>query len=130
MIVVDASCVIESLLNTPVGGVIAGRLLGGAELLVAPALLDVEVCHVLRRYWLAGKLSTERGHEAVDALQSLPIVRYLHDDLIDRIWQWRANLKGYDAAYVALAEVLDAPLATCDKKLAAAVGGGIQVEVF
>ncbi len=130
MVVVDASCVIETLLNTPTGGVISQRLLGGTEPLAAPALLDVEVCHVLRKYWLAGKLSTDRGDEAIETLQDLSIVRHLHTDLIDRIWQWRAYLKGYDAAYVALSEVLDAPLATCDKKLAAAVGQRIRVEVF
>ena len=130
MIIVDASCVIESLLNTPTGGIIAERLFGGTEPLAAPALLDVEACSVLRRYWLGGQLSTERGREAIDVLQTLPIVRFLHADLIDRIWQLRANLKGYDAAYVALAEALDAPLATCDKKLAAAVGRRIHVEVF
>lgn len=46
------------------------------------------------------------------------------------MWRLRANHSAYDATYVALAEALDAPLATCDKKLAAAVGRKIQVEVF
>jgi predicted nucleic acid-binding protein len=43
-------------------------------------------------------------------------------ELAERIWELRPNLRCYDAWYVALAEALDLPLATLDKRLAGAAG--------
>jgi predicted nucleic acid-binding protein len=42
--------------------------------------------------------------------------------LLQRRWDLRADVTAYDAAYVALAEQLAAPVLTCDGKLAAATG--------
>jgi predicted nucleic acid-binding protein len=55
-------------------------------------------------------------------LADLPLDRYSHEFLLLRIWELRHNLTAYDAAYVALAEALDAPLLTCDRALAAVPG--------
>lgn len=38
--------------------------------------------------------------------------------LLPGIWQLRENVSAYDAAYLALAELLEAPLLTFDEKLA------------
>jgi predicted nucleic acid-binding protein len=130
MIVVDASCVIHLVLQLPASSTVARRLFDGKNLLAAPALVDVEVCHVLRKYWIAREITASRVSEAIDALNALPIVRHSHAALLDRIWQWRNNVSAYDAAYAALAETLDATLITCDKKLAASLGRKIQVEVY
>jgi predicted nucleic acid-binding protein len=129
MIVVDASCVVEIILRRPKYAAISERLLSGEEL-CAPHLIDIEACHAIRRLWLDGDISAARGQAALEDLADAPIKRLPHVDLIASIWKLRTNLSAYDAAYVALAEALDAPLATCDKKLAAAAGQRIQVNVF
>ena len=60
----------------------------------------------------------------------LAIVRYPHEPLNDRVWELRHNLTAYDATFIALAEALDAPLVTCDGRLAAARGHRARVELF
>lgn len=122
MIVVDASAILELLLNTTIGSRVAGRLFARGETLHAPHLLDLEVVQVLRRYSRSGELSPERSREALLDFLDLPVNRYPHDLLLNRIWELRHNLTAYDAAYVALAEVLAAPLLTCDQQLASTSG--------
>lgn len=130
MIVVDASAVLELLLGTAIAPRVTARLLDQAESLHAPHLLDIEVAQVLRRFAAAGELTATRGREALDDLDALPITRYPHDILLPRIWELRANLTAYDAAYVALAEALDAPLLTTDACLARAPGHRARVELM
>ena len=119
MIVVDASIVIEVLLNTDDGIAIADWLLTGAETLHAPHLIDIEVAQVLRRFVLLGEVKAERARQALDVMLEFPLTRYDHEPLLGRIWELRENVTAYDAAYVALAEGLDATLVTRDSKLAA-----------
>ena len=118
MIVVDASAMLEVLLNTPAGARVADRLSAPGETLHAPHLLDLEVAQVLRRYAASGDMDPRRGAQALEDLADLPLVRYPHDVFLSRIWELRNNLTAYDAAYVALAEVLEAPLVTRDAALA------------
>jgi predicted nucleic acid-binding protein len=130
LIVVDASAILELLLRTEVGLRLEKRLLSARESLHAPHLLDVEVAQVLRRLAAGNTLSPERGHEALVDLADLPLSRYPHDLLLPRIWELRHNVSAYDAAYLGLAEALEAPLVTCDAKLASAPGHSAKVEVF
>jgi predicted nucleic acid-binding protein len=122
MIVVDASAILELLLNTTTGSRVAARLFAGGETLHAPHLLDLEVAQVLRRYSRSGELSPERSREALLDFLDLPVNRYPHDLLLNRIWELRHILTAYDAAYVALAEALGAPLLTRDQRLASTAG--------
>lgn len=122
MIVVDASVVVEVLLGTAAGRAVEGRLFDRLAALQAPHLMDVEVAHVLRRYAAAGELTPARAAEAVEDLRDLPITRHEHTILLPRIWQLRHNATACDAAYLALAEALDATLVTRDAKLARAAG--------
>jgi predicted nucleic acid-binding protein len=130
VIVVDASALLEALLRTPAAQAVEGRLFAPRETLHAPHLLDVEVAQVIRRYAVNGEIDSERGLFALTDLADLPLRRYPHDFLLPRIWDLRNNLTAYDATYVALAEVLGAPLLTRDRRLASATGHGAQIELI
>jgi predicted nucleic acid-binding protein len=130
VIVVDASAVVELLLVTTRGIAVRARIARPEESLHAPHLLDVEVAQVLRRYHLAGDLGTGRARQALADLADLPVIRYPHDVLLPRVWELRRNVTAYDAVYVALAEVLEAPLLTCDRRLRAAPGHRARVEIL
>ena len=129
MIVLDASVVLEVLLRMPAGVALEDRLFEPEESLHVPHLVDIEVAQVLRRYALAGEVEAGRCRAALDDLAGLPLTRYPHDFLMSRVWDLRGNLSAYDAVYVALAEALDAPLLTRDRRLANAPGHGARVEV-
>src|SRR5512146_3587854 len=129
MIVADASAILELLSRTPVGAAVEARLFRANETVHVPALLDLEVAQVLRRYVARGDLAEPRARASLDLLVAFPMERYSHEPLVRRIWELRDNLTAYDAAYVALAEGLRVPLVTCDARLAGAPGIRADVEV-
>lgn len=129
MIVADASAVLEVLLNTPTGATIASHLFAQDQTIHVPHLIDVEVAQALRRYARTKEISDSRARTAIQDYRDMPINRYPQDILLERIWELRHNFTAYDAAYIALAEALDAPLLTCDRALAAS-GHRAQVLIF
>lgn len=129
MIVVDASVVVDALATPAPNAALAERLDQDADLR-APHLIDIEVVHALRRLVSTGELSDDRAADALSDLHALRIVRYPHLSLIDRVWELRNNLTAYDAAYVALAELLEVPFVTCDVRLAQAPGHTAEIELF
>ncbi len=129
MIVVDASALLEALLRTPSAKAVEDRMFAPRQTMHAPHLLDVEVAQVIRRYAANGEIDSPRGRSALADLADFPLQRYPHDVLLPRIWELRNALTAYDAAYVALAEALDAPLLTRDRRLAAASGHRAQLEL-
>lgn len=129
MIVVDASALLEVLLRTPTAPAVERRLFAPQRTLHAPHLLDVEVAQVIRRYAANRDIDSERGRMALADLADLALLRYPHDFLLPRIWSLRNNLTAYDAAYIALAEALGAPLLTRDRRLAASSGHRAQIEL-
>lgn len=130
MIVVDASALLEVLLQTPASEKVCERLWGQNESLHAPHLLDLEVTQVLRRYTLSGEMDANRGGQALEDFADLNLNRYPHDVFLPRIWSLRQNLTAYDAAYIALAEALEAPLITRDAALEGASGHVAHVELI
>jgi predicted nucleic acid-binding protein len=130
VIVLDASAVLELLLGTPAGARVARRIEAPAETLHAPHLVDLEVAQVLRRFVREGDVDESRAREALDVLRGLDLARYPHDVLLPRIWQLREAVTAYDAAYLALAEALAAPLLTADAKLARSPGHRARVELL
>lgn len=130
MIVLDASAAVELVLRLPLGEAVAARLADADEPVHAPHLLGVEVAQVVRRYVLRGEVRPERGAEALGDLADLDVVRHPHEPLLPAMWRQRANLTAYDAAYVALAEALDAPLLTLDARLAATSGHHATIELI
>jgi predicted nucleic acid-binding protein len=130
VIVVDASIALEVLLRTAKGERAFERLFQHGEELHAPHLIDVEIVQVLRRYALTGQMSADRCEQALDDWRALRIHRCVHEPLMDRVWALRENLTAYDAAYVALAEALNAPLITSDGRMAKAPGHDAKVELY
>jgi predicted nucleic acid-binding protein len=130
VIVLDASAVLELLLSTRAGARVAARLAESSESLHAPHLLDLEVAQVLRRAEATGALSARRSRAAIQDLADLDLQRYPHDVLLPRVWDLRRNVTAYDAAYLALAEALGAPVVTFDARLARAPGHRATVELL
>ncbi|MBL8707430.1 MAG: type II toxin-antitoxin system VapC family toxin [Rhodospirillales bacterium] len=130
MIVVDASALLAVLLRLPDAGAVRQQIFDPRHSLHAPHLLDIEVAQAIRRFALSGEIDAETGRSAVGDLADFPVRRYPHDALLPRIWSLRDNLTAYDAAYLALAEALDAPLLTRDQRLVAAVRRHSTVELI
>jgi predicted nucleic acid-binding protein len=129
VIVVDASVLAPALADDGIDGDRA-RVRLAAERLLAPALVDVEVVSVWRRAARAGRLDARRAGQVLADLAALPLDRASHRLLMSRIWELRNVLTTYDAAYVALAERLDATLLTADRALSRAPRVDCEVEVL
>lgn len=127
MIVVDASVVAPALADDDADGDRARERLQG-ERLVAPELLDLEVVAVVRKALLAGVLDERRAAMALADLADLDLERVRHRPLLVRIWELHPNITAYDAAYVALAETIEATLVTADRRLSQATGPRCQME--
>jgi predicted nucleic acid-binding protein len=129
VIVVDASVLAPALSDDGTSGDRArARLL--PESLTAPELVDLEVASVLRGRTVAGKLPARRAALALQDLDALPLERVSHRPLLTRCWELLANLTVYDAAYVALAELIGATLVTADARIDRAPGINCAVEVL
>jgi predicted nucleic acid-binding protein len=128
LIVADASAVVEVLLQRSGEESLRARLID--DVIHAPYLLEIETVHALRRAWLAGVMSADRASLARGALASIPLRLYPHRPLMERIWELRHTHSAYDASYIALAELLPAPLVTCDARLARSTGHRAVIELF
>ena len=120
-IVADASVVVAALVDDGADGDWSrGRLEGSA--LAAPAHLFVEVSNVLRRAVLSGVLGRDVAALAHQDLVDLPVSIFPFEPFAARVWALHPSVTAYDAAYVALAEELDAPLVTLDRRLSRSHG--------
>jgi predicted nucleic acid-binding protein len=129
VIVVDASAMVLALVDEREAGRIARARLAG-EAITAPELLDLEVLSVLRRLTAGGILTARRARAALDDLAVAPIQRVPHLPLLERCWALRPNATSYDAAYIAVAELLELTLVTTDRKLARTPGVRCAIEVL
>ncbi|MEI6251810.1 MAG: type II toxin-antitoxin system VapC family toxin [Mycobacteriaceae bacterium] len=128
MLVVDASCLFEVVADTPRAAAIAERLAADTDQL-APHVIDVEVLGVIRAQYMRGLLDGTAASQAVADLRDWPGQRFSHRQFVDRAWELRDSVRGWDAFYVVLAEAFDAPLVTLDARLARAHGLRCRVEV-
>lgn len=128
--VLDASALVEILLQTPGAAGLSEEILLSHRNLHSPHLVDVEVTQVFRRLCAREELSGTRASEALQDLRDLPLIRYPHELLLDRAWELRENLTIYDGVYVALAELLEVPLLTRDLRIAKAPGNRADVRLI
>jgi predicted nucleic acid-binding protein len=121
VIVLDSSAAVEYLTDREHAPWVDDRI-GTDPDVHGPHLLDVEVASALRNLVERGEVRQSYARTALDDLLDLDITRYPHLGLLDRMWDLRAHVSAYDAAYVALAEILDATLVTTDARLARTQG--------
>lgn len=123
MIVLDASAIADYLLGDPGRGEwVSARLDELGDEMHAPHVVDLEVASAIRRVLGRGETSMARADQAIADFLAMPLTRHPHSGLLDRVWALRASVTPYDAAYVAMAELLGAPLVTTDSRLARAPG--------
>lgn len=120
-LVVDASLVVAGLVDSGTDGRWAQSTLE-SDALAAPHLLPVEVASVLRRAVAVGDVSADWASLAHADLLGLRISLFAHEPFANGVWELRGGVSAYSAWYVALAESLDAPLATLDRRLARSTG--------
>ena len=130
MKVLDASVLVEYLGAGDRGAVVRRRLRATPGWLWAPHLVDAEVGHALRAGVRAGRITQKAARGALEDLTQMRLQRVSHHLLLERAWKLRDNVSFYDALYVALAETREAPLLTCDARLARAPGLGAEVELL
>jgi predicted nucleic acid-binding protein len=121
-LVTDASMLVAALVDEGPEGRWAEELLASADHRIAPQHALVETANILRRLELAGALPPDIAARAYEELTRLDLELYPYLPLSHRIWELRLTVTCYDAWYVALAEAVDAPLATLDTRLAGASG--------
>jgi predicted nucleic acid-binding protein len=126
VIVLDSSAAVEYLALRDLGGWVDDRIQEDPDV-HTPHLFDVEVANGLRGLVHRGELRASDARAALGDLADLDLARYPHVDLLERIWELRTHVSSYDAAYVALAEVLDATLVTTDGRLARTHGHRARV---
>jgi predicted nucleic acid-binding protein len=129
MLVVDASCLFEVVADTRRSEEIAERLAADTDH-AAPEIVDVEVLGVIRAQYLSGMIDGTAAGQAVADLRDWPGERFAHRWMLDRVWQLRDSVRGWDAFYVTLAEALNATLVTLDGRLARAHGTKCHIEVL
>jgi predicted nucleic acid-binding protein len=117
MIVLDASVVVELLINGALADSIRDELAGRDESFLVPHLLDVEVTSAIRRLVAGQRIDPQRCEKILAGLAALPAERYSHTPLLGRIWELRHNFTAHDATYIALAEATHSVLYTCDDRL-------------
>ena len=129
MIIVDPSVVTNALTDDGQVGVRARTELTNDPHWAAPAHLLVEVFSAIRGRWLGQEISEQRAVEALAAVAAATIDVIGSTALLPRMWELRADVTGYDAAYLAAAELQDCPLVTADQRLAGTPGISCEVIV-
>lgn len=100
------------------------------ETVAGPDLLRIEVTSVFRRHANIGQLKPAQADAAISDLLAFPIRVFPTAHLLRRVWELRQNMTAYNGCYIALAEAVDSPLVTADRRLANAPGSRCEIEVL
>lgn len=119
--VVDASLLVSALVDAGEDGEWSASVIASGDL-VAPHLVLVEATNILRRLEATGRLDRLEARASARDLAALELVAAPFPPFAERVWELRHNVTSYDAWYVAVAEAFALPLATLDRRLAAAEG--------
>jgi predicted nucleic acid-binding protein len=130
MTVVDSSALVAILTDYSRSGEHARHRISLERELHAPYLIDLEVVSTLRKMTHRSEISEHDALSAMSSLARFPLLRYPPWWFTRRIWEFRHNLTPYDAVYVALAEALEHPLLTTDRRLADATGPRCTFELI
>jgi predicted nucleic acid-binding protein len=128
MLIVDASCLYEVVVDAAQAEQVRERLSRDPDQ-AAPHVIDVEVLSIVRRDHDLGRLDATAARQAVEDLRDWPGERFGHRSLLERAWELHADVRSWDALYVALAEALDATLITLDRRLGRVTGLACTVDV-
>ncbi len=124
--VVDASVLVE--LSGERGEQIWSRL--GDDWMHAPQVALIETANALRRSARTDRRAADAaGHWLAELPHLTRLSLHPHGPLLPRIWELRGQFTAYDASYVALAEWLQSPLLTLDRRLARAAADLVEVIV-
>lgn len=126
--VVDTSVLVDVFLLKDTAPELRRSVMTGA--CAAPELLDLETANVLRRMVIRDDLPPAEAFETLSDIRDAPVLRVGHRHLVERVWALRQNVSTYDAAYVALAEMLGVPLLTLDARLGRSSGHRVEVVVY
>jgi predicted nucleic acid-binding protein len=127
-IVLDASVAIEVFCSPSPDPELRRRVLTATA--AAPEIFDLEACNVLRKMVLRERITAVSASGVLRDIRDAPVIRLADRHLVQRVWDLRDTITAYDASYVALAELLDVPLVTCDARLARASGHGARVDLY
>jgi predicted nucleic acid-binding protein len=130
VIVIDASLALDLFLVTPEAGRLRAQIDAAGGDMAAPEVFDLEILQTIRRLNRVGEIDGARADAAIGVFRAAPVERFSHAPLAARIWALRENLTAYDAAYFALAEMLDASLWTRDRKYLSVPGHRVRVKVL
>jgi predicted nucleic acid-binding protein len=130
LIVIDASLVVDFVTAKISSTELSAALVGGNQSVFAPEILDIEVVNAIRKLRLLNKATESECLSALNFFGAAPILRMRHAPLLDRIWELHTNMTAYDAAYVALAEKLNAELWTSDTKYSRTPGHTAKIKLF
>ncbi len=128
-IVVDSSALVAFVTDSGPAGSWVTATVGGNQL-VAPHLALFEAANALRRLALSGLIDGSEAALAHAELLTMPIALWPYEPLAERSWELRHTVTAYDAAYVALAELLETSLVTLDRRLAGASGPRCPIETL
>jgi predicted nucleic acid-binding protein len=123
---IDASALADLLLDRPRAPAVA-QVLAGADVVVAPDLVNAEVLEVIRRLCRIGEITDDHAARAVAGLEDAPLQRIPTTGMLDEVWSLRHNVAPDDACYVVAARALAAPLLTADLRLARAPDLGVPI---
>ena len=130
MIVLDASAAVESLIGEGAAGRRVLQRLRDLHRIHVPELFDLEVMSAIRRAERSDKITEAAAVQALSHVAGLRAERWRHEELLPEAWRRRHRHSTYNAVYVALAKLLDLPLVTVDRRLAASAADDVAVELL
>jgi len=121
-VIVDSSAYVDTIADPAGRGRQVLHHLATFEEWWAPEIFDAEVANGLRQRMLRALITKTEFNRQMQALSEVAIGRIPVSPLLGRVASLSGSLTAYDAAFVAVAELIDAPLMTTDARLTRAPG--------